>query len=86
MLTEALASRTPTVLSDQAMFRRTFRDGEGVRFFQAGDPASLAGKIMGMISDEAAYASLSDSTTAAFAQAECRTRFGDVVERWKSTF
>ncbi len=86
VLTEALASRTPAVLSDQVMFRQSFNDGEGVRFFRAGDPASLATVIESIISDEKAYAELSASTAAAFAQVECKTMFADIILQWKSTF
>ncbi len=86
VLTEALASRTPTVLSDQVMFKRSFQDGEGVRFFRAGDPASLANEIKMVVSDECAYAALSKSTAEAFARVECKTTFGELVARWRATF
>jgi hypothetical protein len=86
VLTEALASRTPTVLSDQDLFKKSFVDGEGVKFFHAGDPISLSQVIEGMISDENAYAKLSKTTEAAFARVQCETTFGDLIARWKATF
>lgn len=86
VLTEALASRTPTVLSDQDLFKKSFVDGEGLKFFRAGDPISLAQVIEGMISDENAYAKLSETTEAAFARVQCETTFGDLIARWKATF
>jgi glycosyltransferase involved in cell wall biosynthesis len=86
VLTEALASRSPTVLSDQVMFKRSFQDGQGVRFFHAGDPTSLAMTIREAVSNESTYASLSEGTAPAFARVECKLMFGDVVRRWKATF
>ncbi|MEI7460818.1 MAG: glycosyltransferase [Pirellula sp.] len=86
VLTEALASRTPTVLSDQVLFKQSFVDGEGVKFFRSGDPISLVQVIEDMISDENAYAKLSETTEAAFSRVEYEMTFGDLIARWKATF
>ncbi len=85
-LTEALASRTPSIISDQRLFKRTFNDGEGVRIFEAGNPAALAYAIETVAKDPALYAHLSRTTADAFGRAECRTTFADVIERWRATF
>jgi glycosyltransferase involved in cell wall biosynthesis len=86
VLTEALASRTPVIISDHPVFMRGFRDGEGVRFFRAGDPASLARVIDEVLSDGDRYAELSRLTEQAFRRVDCNTLFGDLVDRWKETF
>jgi glycosyltransferase involved in cell wall biosynthesis len=85
-LTEALASRTPTVLSDHPVFTRALAEGEGVRFFRAGDPVSLADAVIAALDDPAEYERLSESTAAAYARVECRTTLGELLERWQKTF
>lgn len=84
ILTEALAARTPAIISNQPMFARTFQDGEGLRLFQATAPASLADAVQAATGDPAEYARLSVGTAAAFARVECRTTFGDLLQRWKA--
>jgi glycosyltransferase involved in cell wall biosynthesis len=84
-LTEALASRTPVVASDHPVFVGSFRDGEGLRFFRAGDPSSLAEAIRRAVSDTAEYERLSRTTADAYARVECPTLFGDLVDRWATT-
>ncbi len=85
-LTEALASRTPVVASDHPVFRRAFREGEGLRFFRARDPESLAAAVQSILGDPALFERLSDSTAAAFARVECRALMGELFTRWKATF
>jgi glycosyltransferase involved in cell wall biosynthesis len=85
-LTEALASRTPVVTSDHPVLVRSFLDGEGLRFFKAGDPSSLAETIRGVVSDAAEYERLSRTTAEAYARVECQTMFGDLLARWAATF
>ena len=62
----SVAARTPAVVSDQPMFRRTFRDGQGIRFFKGGDSQSLAEVVAQTVADPRAYAGLSEGTLAAF--------------------
>jgi len=85
-LTEALASRTPVVISDHPVFKRAFTDREGVRFFTAKDSACLARVLSEVLSDPDTYQRLSELTIDTFRRMECRTLFGDLVERWKATF
>lgn len=85
-LTEALASRTPVAISDHPVFKEAFHDREGVRFFTASSPQSLARMIAGMLDDSTAYAELSRCTAAAYERVECPTSFGDLLRRWKATF
>jgi glycosyltransferase involved in cell wall biosynthesis len=85
-LTEALASRTPVIASDHPVFVRAFQDGQGVRYFRAGDPEALADTVQAVLADAEAYARLSELTAAAFAAVECKVTFGDLIDRWKATF
>jgi glycosyltransferase involved in cell wall biosynthesis len=81
-LTESLASRTPVLASDHPVFTRALKDGEGVRFFRAGQPESLAAVAVEMLDDPPGYRQLSANTAEAFARLECPTTFGDLVVRW----
>src|SRR5262249_25285585 len=85
-LTEALASRSPVIASDHPVFVRAFQDGQGVRYFKARDPESLAETVRTVLADPLAYARLSEQTADAFARVECKTAFADLLERWKATF
>lgn len=81
-LTEALASRTPTAISDHPVFRRAFVEGEGVRSFKAGDAQALASTLASVLADAEDYARLSTTTEAAFRRVECRRSFGDLLTKW----
>jgi glycosyltransferase involved in cell wall biosynthesis len=85
-LTEALASRTPVVISDHPVFMRAFVDGEGVRVFKAKDSASLATVLGEVLTAPSAYQRLSQLTMNAYRRVECETYFGDLIDRWKTTF
>jgi len=85
-LTESLASRSPVIASDHPVFTSAFQDGEGVRFFAAGDAVSLAETIEQATQDEAAYQRLSETTLDAYDRVSCATTFGDVVGQWRATF
>jgi glycosyltransferase involved in cell wall biosynthesis len=81
-LTEALASRTPVLASDCAVFARSFRDGEGVRLFRARDAEHLAQVTAESFADPARYAALSATTAAAFARVAARRSFEEVIAEW----
>jgi glycosyltransferase involved in cell wall biosynthesis len=81
-LTEALASRTPVIVSDHPVMTRAFHDGEGVRFFPAGDAGALARTAQAVLADAGEYRRLSRSTAAAYARVECRTLMPDLIARW----
>lgn len=85
-LTEALASRTPVVISDHPVFMRAFVDGEGVRVFRAKDPTSLATVLGDVLAAPDAYRRLSELTMDAYCRVECETYFGDLIDQWKETF
>lgn len=85
-LTEALASRTPVVVSNHPVMHRAFRDGEGLRFFPAGDASAMASTIQSILANRGEYARLSETTAAAYARVECRTLMPDLIAQWRSSF
>jgi glycosyltransferase involved in cell wall biosynthesis len=85
-LTEALASRTPVIISDHPVFKRAFIDEEGVCFFTEKDSIMLAKTINNIFIDADKYKTLSMLTKNAFGRVECQTTFGDVITQWQETF
>lgn len=81
-LTEALTAHTPVLASDHPVFTRVLRDGEGLRYFPAGDPAALAQLIATIAADPAQYGLFSRQTAAAFAKLQCPVRFHEIIEAW----
>jgi glycosyltransferase involved in cell wall biosynthesis len=81
-LTEALTAHTPVLASDHPVFTRVLRDGEGLRYFPAGNAAALAHLLAAVVDDPAHYATLSRQTTVAFARLQCPVRFHEVIEAW----
>jgi glycosyltransferase involved in cell wall biosynthesis len=62
---EALAARTPLVVSDHPSFQGRLIDGESAAVFRAGEPQSLAAAITSLATDGALYARLSRNAAAA---------------------
>ena len=85
-LTEALASRSPVVISDHPVFVRAFQQGRGVRFAPEKQPAALGAALREVLTDSTLYRDLSISTAEAFARVECTTSFGDLLDRWRSAW
>jgi glycosyltransferase involved in cell wall biosynthesis len=81
-LTEALTAHTPIVASDHPVFTRVLRDGEGLRYFPAGDGAALARVLASLAGDLAGYDDLSRRTAIAFAKLQCPVRFHEVIRAW----
>jgi glycosyltransferase involved in cell wall biosynthesis len=81
-LTEALTAHTPVLASDHPVFTRVLRDGEGLRYFPAGDGAALARLVSSVVDDPAQYESLSRQTSVAFARLQCPIRFHEIIEAW----
>ena len=84
VITEAMACRTPLVVSDHPSFVHLLNDGEGLRVFPSGDPAALAKVICEVVDDPAAYERLSELTASAYAKIECTTFFHELLERWRA--
>ena len=81
-LTEALTAHTPILASDHPVFTRVLADGDGLRYFRAGDAAALARVMAGLADDPAGYAELSRRTTVAFDKLQCPVRFHEIIDRW----
>jgi glycosyltransferase involved in cell wall biosynthesis len=81
-LTEALAARTPVIVSDHPVFVRAFREGQGVRFFRAGEPRSLAETIRRIMEDAQAYEELSRATLEAMQGIRVNVTFADMIVNW----
>jgi len=82
-LTEALASRSPVVISDVQVFRESFKDEEGVCFFPAADARKMADTILAIAKDEQRHRKLSETTIQAFQRVSCDTSFADIVLSWR---
>ncbi|HKB02319.1 MAG TPA: glycosyltransferase family 4 protein [Gemmataceae bacterium] len=81
-LTEALTAHTPVLASDHPVFTRVLKDGEGLRYFPAGDGAALARLTASLADDPPGYANLSRGTTVAFDKLQCPVRFHEVIRAW----
>lgn len=81
-LTEALTAHTPVLASDHPVFTRVLKDGEGLRYFPAGNAPALAALISQLSEDPAAYELLSRRTTEAFDKLQCPIRFHEIIESW----
>jgi len=81
-LTEGLASRTPVVCSDHPVFVEALRGSEGVRWFRAADPASLAAAVGELIGDPALYRRTSDAGIEAYERDDSPLMFGDLIDEW----
>jgi glycosyltransferase involved in cell wall biosynthesis len=84
-LTEALTAHTPIVASDHPVFTRVLRDGEGLRYFPASNPAALAQVADAVVDVPGQYELLSHETSAAFARLQCPVRFHEIIEAWLPT-
>jgi glycosyltransferase involved in cell wall biosynthesis len=81
-LTEALTAHTPLLASDHPVFTRVLRDGDGLRYFPAGNAAALA-QLMAIVADDPAqYEALSRETSVAFAKLQCPVSFHEIIQRW----
>lgn len=83
-LTEALAARTPVIASNCHVFKRAFRDGEGVRLFQEQDAQDLAEIAAELFSDPSAYYAMSQRTEAAFRRVAAEHSFSEVLESFRT--
>jgi glycosyltransferase involved in cell wall biosynthesis len=62
---EALASRTPLVISDHPAFANRLQSGEDCLVFRAADASSLADRITSLLTDNSLFARLSTRSAAA---------------------
>lgn len=80
--TESLTVRTPVIASTHPVFTSALRDGDGVKFFKAGEPRALAALVMELKQNTEEYRTLSHRTEEAFAKLQCPTRFHEIIEHW----
>jgi glycosyltransferase involved in cell wall biosynthesis len=64
-IVEALAARTPLIVSDHPAFAGRLTEGEEVLVFKAGNPESLASTVRGLLENPPMYERLSDQSGAA---------------------
>ena len=81
VIAEGLAVRTPLVLSDHPIFVEYFTDGQGVRFFPAGNWAALAEVIAALLDRPAEYEALSRASADAWNSFQVDTKFHHLLER-----
>ena len=83
VIQESLAVRTPLLLSDHPVFTSYFTESDGVRFFSAATPHSLA-KVAGkVIDDPHAYELMSQKTLGLWQSIRCPLAWHDVLDRLK---
>lgn len=79
---DAMASRTPLVVSDHPMFRGKVKHGVSGLVFRAANPADLAHQLRSLLGDAALYERLSANAVEAFRRIECPAKWGDVIQHW----
>ncbi|WP_029629740.1 glycosyltransferase family 4 protein [Zavarzinella formosa] len=83
--TESLTVRTPVIASTHPVFTSALSDGEGVRFFKAGNAQCLAELVTSLVREPDVYRELSEKTQTAFERLQCPTRFHEIIEDWLPT-
>ncbi len=79
---EALATRTPLVVSDHPMFRMYFKDTPAVQMTAEKDPAALAMAIRTLLEDRQAYAAASEATEALWNRVKCDLSWDALIGAW----
>ena len=82
-LTEALASRTPAIISDHPVFSAAFRNQEGVLICPEKNPKALAAAVVRCVDDPAFYREMSETTLAAFERVAAPNSFTDILGDWR---
>jgi glycosyltransferase involved in cell wall biosynthesis len=79
---EALASRTPTIISDHQAFANRLRHGETCLVFRAADPASLADRMATALRDATLYSRLSAKSAQAHDALYVGMEWTDLVSKF----
>ncbi len=79
---EALATRTPLVLSDHPMFQMFFKDQQGAVMAPEKSPADLAKAIASMLDDAQTYEAYSSATGDLWTRVKADLSWGDLVKTW----
>ncbi len=82
VVNEALAVRTPVVVSDHPVFEGRLVEGQGVLFFQAGRGRHLAEMVEELANNEQLYERLSRGTEQAWARLQVPVEWAGLVDRW----
>jgi len=82
-LTEALASRTPTLISDHPIFVSAFVNNQGVVISPQKNAQALANAVIEIADAPERYRQLSETTKDAFTRIEAPMCFSDVLELWR---
>ncbi len=79
---EALATRTPLVLSDHPMFQMFFKDQQGAVMAPEKSPADLAKAIASLLDDAQTYEAYSTATGDLWGRVKANLSWGDLVKTW----
>jgi glycosyltransferase involved in cell wall biosynthesis len=82
VITEALCSRTPLLVSDHPIFLRAFPEGVGVRTFAAANPEALARAIAAVTESPALFEELSERSLQAWEQTQVPVSWGELLQSW----
>lgn len=82
---EALATRTPLVLSDHPMFRLYFANTPAAKMAPERDAQALAVAIKSLLSDRDAYARASTASEALWNRVKCDLTWGELINAWLNT-
>ncbi len=79
---EALATRTPMIVSDHPMFRMHFRKTPAATMVPQRAPDRIAAAIKEYLSSPERYAAASQATAALWSSIKCDMTWGTLIERW----
>ena len=79
---EALATRTPLVVSDHPMFQRFLADVESARMVPERRPDLLADALRSLLEDPAIYQRASEATLPLWERIRCDLEWGHLIETW----
>jgi glycosyltransferase involved in cell wall biosynthesis len=79
---EALASRTPLVVSDHPMIARGLGGKPGVTSFRASHPEDLARALLELASDPRRYEEASLRSAEAWASIQVALKRSDLIDHW----
>jgi len=79
---EALATRTPLVVSDHPMFRRYLEGAPSARMVRERRPSQIAAAVKSFVDNPSEYEAASRATSALWAKIICPLSWGDLIEAW----
>lgn len=79
---EALASRTPLLVSDHPMIVANLGEADGIRFFPAGSAEHLTSAITEVMDDSLTYDAMSVATSSTWERLQLPVEWTELVGRW----